>query len=491
MANLVLRTVKGSPLTNLEVDNNFSNINVELGVLTNLATTAKSNLVSAINEVASESTSNVTISGGTIQGVVISNVVLASNVTGAGPDAWETIITTHSATAKERLLANTANASFNITLPASPVLGDEIFIADAFNFGTNSANVLRNGNLIDGLAENLELDVEGAQVQLVYDGSGNWKVYYSSVTSAVTRESLGLATTDNVTFGTLTASTFTGNVSGNITASNVNITGGSITGLTNLVASNIVTSGNVVAVGNVKANFFIGDGSQLTGLPAAGGSGLFNTSISNATVLAVSTIASNVFVAPSTSGKRYIIHSLHVTNIDGTNPAELTASIVGTTYPTISVANMLPVPASSAVELLKKPKVLQPNDYIIMNANANSVLHATATIEEVTGTDLFGAGIDITSANTYTDLHTATANSVIESILLTNDDPTLDVKASVVWTDGSNNIQGYYAFDLIVPADATVEILEQPKYLPNAYKIRVRGNQANRLEASIAGKVKT
>ena len=61
MANIILRdagsisspgsTVKGTPLTNLEVDNNFSNINVTLGILSNLATTAQGNLVVAINEI--------------------------------------------------------------------------------------------------------------------------------------------------------------------------------------------------------------------------------------------------------------------------------------------------------------------------------------------------------------------------------------------------------------------------------------------------------
>ena len=61
MANIILRdagsitspgsTAKGTPLTNLEVDNNFSNINVTLGILTNLATTAQGNLVVAINEI--------------------------------------------------------------------------------------------------------------------------------------------------------------------------------------------------------------------------------------------------------------------------------------------------------------------------------------------------------------------------------------------------------------------------------------------------------
>ena len=73
-ATLILRTVKGTPLSNLEVDNNFSNLNIfgdvvsanvdgvrsnltttnaNIGILANLTTTAKSNLVSAINEIES------------------------------------------------------------------------------------------------------------------------------------------------------------------------------------------------------------------------------------------------------------------------------------------------------------------------------------------------------------------------------------------------------------------------------------------------------
>ena len=72
MATIILRdagsltspgaTAKGSPLTNLEVDNNFSNLNITSGVLTNLTTTDQSNLVAAINElVTSNATQNTRI----------------------------------------------------------------------------------------------------------------------------------------------------------------------------------------------------------------------------------------------------------------------------------------------------------------------------------------------------------------------------------------------------------------------------------------------
>ena len=116
MATLVLRTVKGSPLTNLEVDGNFSNIltevgvvyntantiNSNVGVLSNLTTTAKSNLVAAINEIASESTTNVTITGGNISGVTLS--FLASDDTTTNSTFFPTFQT-----------ASTGNAAVKIS----------------------------------------------------------------------------------------------------------------------------------------------------------------------------------------------------------------------------------------------------------------------------------------------------------------------------------------------------------------------------------------
>lgn len=90
MATIILRdagsitspgsTAKGFPLTNLEVDNNFSNINVTLGVLSNLTTTAQSNLVVAINElVTSNATQNtqitlLTSNIGVLSGLTTSNI---------------------------------------------------------------------------------------------------------------------------------------------------------------------------------------------------------------------------------------------------------------------------------------------------------------------------------------------------------------------------------------------------------------------------------
>lgn len=218
------------------------------------------------------------------------------------------------------------------------------------------------------------------------------------------------------------------------------------------------------------------------------GGGDYNTNITNSLGYQLTTTLADVFTAPVTANKRYIVRSVHVTNI-GSEEAYVTGDFQGTTYSAIAFANTIPVPVGSAVELLKKSKIMQPSDILRLQAEFNSTLHATIAYEIQTSTSYFGRGVTVTSDATYTDLYTATGNAVLESILLTNIDGAFDVKARVVWTNATNTIQGYYCYDLIIPADATVELLEAPKNLPSGFKVRVYANIGNRLETIIAGKV--
>lgn len=254
----------------------------------------------------------------------------------------------------------------------------------------------------------------------------------------------------------------------------LNVTGVSTLG-TLQISSGIVTATTGIVT-------YYGDGQYLEGIAAGGGSGQFNTGITSS----VGYLVTGSMATAYTASDADIIHSIHITNIDGTTSADISGQLYAGQY---SIANTVPVPAGSSVELLKQPKVLASGETIQLQASATSSLHATITIETKTGdTTYVGVGTDITSAATYTDLWTATANSVLQGILLANDDGAADVKARVVWTDGSNNIQGYFVYDLTVPADATVEILEQPKYLPSGYKVRVYANQADRLEAILSAR---
>ena len=237
------------------------------------------------------------------------------------------------------------------------------------------------------------------------------------------------------------------------------------------------------STGLMTATAFSGDGSALTGI-AAGGSGEFNTSISGATQYDVTASMATAFTANASTSHRTIVHSIHICNISASE-----ASISGEIQSSFSFAHTIPVPAGSAVELLKQPKVLGPSETIELQSDTSSALEATIIIEYKEDTDLWDAQVDLTSGATMTDIYTSTSNpSVVQSILLANDNGENDVKARVVWTDGSNNIQSYLAYDLVVPADSTVELCEKPKYLASGYKLRGYANVADRLEITASGK---
>ena len=83
----------------------------------------------------------------------------------------------YTVTNNQGVLANTASGAFTVTLPATPVTGDQCVVADAGGlFGSNNCTVARNGSTIVGIAQDLVLDIDGVAVQFIYDGS-TWEVY--------------------------------------------------------------------------------------------------------------------------------------------------------------------------------------------------------------------------------------------------------------------------------------------------------------------------
>lgn len=65
-----------------------------------------------------------------------------------------------------------------LTLPASPALGDELVISDiSGNAATNNITISRNGQAIQGLAEDLIIDISNATLRLVYsNASKGWRL---------------------------------------------------------------------------------------------------------------------------------------------------------------------------------------------------------------------------------------------------------------------------------------------------------------------------
>jgi hypothetical protein len=109
-------------------------------------------------------------------GRISSIVNVAISGIGGGTLTWIKKTADYTASVGERIIADTAGGSFILTLPATPTLGSSVTIADGNNWYTNNLTVARNGSTIEGLTEDLILDIEGIQVDFVYDGT-TWEVY--------------------------------------------------------------------------------------------------------------------------------------------------------------------------------------------------------------------------------------------------------------------------------------------------------------------------
>ena len=219
--------------------------------------------------------------------------------------------------------------------------------------GSFSGNLISLGNITasaGGTSNVAVLSALGVGVTGIVSASGNitggniTTGGTATVTGNITGGNLaigGLATiTGNITGGNITtggslAVTGTGNITGNVNGGNLRTTGlitatgtvnggnvasggfitagstvssvGNITSAANVAGGNVIASANVTAVGNVAGTYFIGNGSQLTGISSAVSvskieSGLSNVQIASANAnitMAVST-TSNVVVVSTT-----------------------------------------------------------------------------------------------------------------------------------------------------------------------------------------------
>jgi hypothetical protein len=75
------------------------------------------------------------------------------------------------------VLADTSAGTITLTLPLAPASNDAIVFADKFGtWSTSNLTIARNGSTINGLAENLVCDIDGADFTLIYNGS-TWNIY--------------------------------------------------------------------------------------------------------------------------------------------------------------------------------------------------------------------------------------------------------------------------------------------------------------------------
>jgi hypothetical protein len=86
------------------------------------------------------------------------------------------------AVSKRGYLIDTTSATYALTLPATPSVGDMVGISDfAGNSATNNITVGRNSTNIDGAAEDLVINIDKVSIILVYTGATiGWQITYAT-----------------------------------------------------------------------------------------------------------------------------------------------------------------------------------------------------------------------------------------------------------------------------------------------------------------------
>lgn len=99
-------------------------------------------------------------------------------------------------------------------------------------------------------------------------------------------------------------------------------------------------------------------------------------------VLAVTTSATAIVTNSAASNKILKINALYVSNIDGTNNAEVTIDLFRSSV-AYRLASTVVVPADAVLDVLSKPIYLEEGDALRLTANANSDLEAVCSYEDI------------------------------------------------------------------------------------------------------------
>lgn len=335
------------------------------------------------------------------------------------------------------------------------------------DFKTNNANVI--GNLTVGG----NLSLTGNVASLTVTGNvvaGN--VFSNGSLSATGTANVGnLVTQGNITGNNINTSNVlitstTVSAEGNIAAGNIN-TAGAVSATGNVSGNNIFATGFISAVGNITANvgsFFIGNGSQLTGLPAgsfiANGTSNINIATANSDItMAVSGQGSVVVVNPtglgainlSTIGNVSVQGNVIANNISIPNVLISDSSI--SALGNITTANFFIGDGSQLTNVVANVSTVAngTSNVSIATANGNITMAVSGTADVVvvgpTGLSVIGvvnANSNITGGNLLTAGFVSADGNVTGGNILTANIVSAggNVTGGNIFSSGTGNIVG-------------------------------------------------
>jgi len=230
-----------------------------------------------------------------------------------------------------------------------------------------------------------------------------------------------------------------------------------------------------------RAAFTPGKGIAITagGVITNTGAGFeYNTGIDGSGYGNVLSTLSPIVTFPSIpNSDRFILRSLHITNISDTD-VSVSGNVLYATGNTAAIANRLPVPAGASFELLEIPQLFQPSDIVNLQGfdtagtATSNLLQAIYSYETFTG-DITYKGQGVTLATSNTDIlvfESALAFSIIESIKFVNLTSSI-IPVKLYWADANNVIKAHFAHNLSLPSNSTLETIIKPKRVSQGDRI--------------------
>jgi hypothetical protein len=144
----------------------------------------------------------------------------------------------------DRIIADTSGGSFIITLPATPTTGAYMQITDGANFANNALTVARNGSTIEGISDDILLDIPDTTFEFVYDGS-TWQI--TATTGA--QGEIGFTGSQGPTNLPVNSKSADYTLQASDVGKYINITSGNVT-----VPSGVFSDGDVITVYNNKSS---------------------------------------------------------------------------------------------------------------------------------------------------------------------------------------------------------------------------------------------
>jgi hypothetical protein len=250
-----------------------------------------------------------------------------------------------------------------------------------------------------------------------------------------------------------------------------------------LYTANVVEAGTNLYFTNTRARaaFVAGRGiviSDIGTIQTTTATELFNTGINYAKDYTVTASMGTGLTIPSTPvNDRYIIRSLHVTNISD-SVAFVSANVLYVGGNTAYLGSLIPVPVGSVVEFMDRPQLMQPGDKInLQGFNASQVatsglLSSYFTYEGVPNDITYiGTGETLALSNTNIQImHADQADTVIESIKVVNL-KTYPIPVKVFFGYANATPKAYMAYNIQVPPNTSIELLQSPKLILQTDKI--------------------